>query len=515
MNQMKKDKILVWLGADFTHFSIAYFLQKKLDCELYAVVDVTQQPKDFFINQNLIKFKKIWYYHDHIHTIDNTNNMKYLKNTEEKYQLNLWQLGVNERIFYKFFNFHQFQSQEILSIIEQSCKLFEEIIDVAKPDFFLSPTPVFHHHEILYRMLRALGIKCLILSIPRIANKCLISENIHKIDYVDNLSSLRSQGRDEKTLREYIKKYSSQKQIAEYWQNVGGTKFLSLRAFLTYLLNDDKNTKTHYTYYGRTKLKVLSNLLLLKLKKRIRERFINKNLKKSVDSSQPYIYFPLSVDMERNLLIDAPFYTNQLEIIRNIVRAMPVDYKLFVKENPAQVGREWRSISEYKEILAIPNVILHHPSLPGQDLVKDSSLVISIAGASALEAAFYGKSSIIFSDIIYSLIPSVIKINNFDKFAETIKLAINTKPDPNNLDRFIQLLEENTTEFDLLKFINKFDREFYFGGALFDVKLQESKIKKFLDDSEKIIDMLIIDHVKKIEQHKQFRNLHKNHQIPS
>ena len=55
---MEKRKILLWLGADFTHFAIAYFLQKKLECDLYAVVDITHQPKDFFLNQHLIKFKK-------------------------------------------------------------------------------------------------------------------------------------------------------------------------------------------------------------------------------------------------------------------------------------------------------------------------------------------------------------------------------------------------------------------------------------------------------------------------
>lgn len=506
MNQMEKDKILLWLGADFTHFVIGYFLQKKLDCDIYAVIDVTHQPKSFFLNQNLIKFTKVWYYHDHIKSITDTNNISYLENVEKKYNLNLWQLGVNERIFHRFFNFHKFKSQEILSIIEQSCRLFEEILDTVKPDFFISPTPVFHHHEILYRMLRTLKAKCIILSIPRLANKCLLSEEIHKIDYVENLNSIKSKGRDEEALREYIKKYSSQKQIAKYWQNVGGKKSSPIKAFLIYLLNNNKNAKTHYTYYGRTKLRVLSNLLLLKFKKQVRIYFINKNLQKTLDISQPFIYFPLSVDMERNLLIDAPLYTNQIEIIRNIVRSMPVGYKLFVKENPAQVGREWRSISEYKEILAIPNVTLYHPSLPGQELVKASSLVISIAGASALEAAFYGKSSIIFSDIIYSLIPSVIKVNSFNKLGETIRTAINTKPDPNYLDKFIQLLEENTTEFDLLKFINKFDREFYYGGALFDVKLSESKIKKFLDDSEIIIEDLILAHVKKIEQHKQFHD---------
>ena len=54
-------------------------------------------------------------------------------------------------------------------------------------------------------------------------------------------------------------------------------------------------------------------------------------------------------------MIDAPFYTNQIEIIRSVVKSLPVGYSLYVKENPGQVSREWRDINEYKEIMNIPN----------------------------------------------------------------------------------------------------------------------------------------------------------------
>ena len=37
----------------------------------------------------------------------------------------IWKLAINERIFYRFYNFHKFSNNEILSIEEQSCKFFE------------------------------------------------------------------------------------------------------------------------------------------------------------------------------------------------------------------------------------------------------------------------------------------------------------------------------------------------------------------------------------------------------
>ena len=53
-----KDRLLLWIEGPL-HFCIAYHLQKMYDCELYAIIDITNKPKEFFINQNLVKFNKI------------------------------------------------------------------------------------------------------------------------------------------------------------------------------------------------------------------------------------------------------------------------------------------------------------------------------------------------------------------------------------------------------------------------------------------------------------------------
>lgn len=503
---MKKDKILVWLSADFTHYSIIYFLQKTYDCEIYAIVDITNKPKNFFLNQKLINFKKIWFYHDNIHPMDHTPDLAYLQNMEERYDLKFWQLAINERIFYRFFHFFNFSDQIILSILQQSCMLFEKIINEVKPDFFLSPTPYLHHHEMFYRMIRYEGIKCLILSIPKIASKCLISEDVNQIDYFDGLQNVTPKGFDLTYLKEYMVKKSPNKQISQYWDNMGKRKSLRLKSLLHYIFTANTNYKSNYAYYGKTKLKTLLNLINLNIKKRIRENFINKNLKNTLETNQPYVYFPLSVDMERNLLIDAPFYTNQIEIIRSVAKSLPVNYKLYLKENPAQKSREWRSLSEYRQILEIPNVVFHHHSLSSRQLIENSSLVVTIAGSSGLEALFYGKPSLIFTDLIYSFIPSITKVERIDKLDTLIRQAINSKVNYEEVDKFIQVFENNTIEFDLYDFINKFDREFYYEGSLFDVEINEDRLEKFLILCKPMLDVLVMAHIDKINQHKKNLN---------
>ena len=55
--------------------------------------------------------------------------MEYLTKFEEKYNIDLWKLAINERLFYRFFNFHKFTQDEILSIDEDACRLFELVLD--------------------------------------------------------------------------------------------------------------------------------------------------------------------------------------------------------------------------------------------------------------------------------------------------------------------------------------------------------------------------------------------------
>ena len=102
-----KDKVVFWFGGDFTQFCMAYYFQKKHDCDMYSIVDITNKTKEFFKHQELISFKKTWYLHDQYDS-KLEPDIDYLKKFEEKYRINLWQLAINERMFYNFNDFYKF-----------------------------------------------------------------------------------------------------------------------------------------------------------------------------------------------------------------------------------------------------------------------------------------------------------------------------------------------------------------------------------------------------------------------
>ena len=146
------------------------------------------------------------------------------------------------------------------------------------------------------------------------------------------------------------------------------------------------------------------------------------------------------MEIERTTLIGAPYYINQIEIIKSVAKSLPINFKLFVKEHPGQILRSWRSISEYKDNMNIPNVELLHPNFPKDELYKKCSIVFSIAGTAGFEAACYGKPSITLIDLNYSLLPSVSKLKSFEDLNSLIQKKILEKV---NVFTFQYLLAEN------------------------------------------------------------------------
>jgi hypothetical protein len=492
-----KSKILLWINGPL-YFSIAYQLQKMYDCEIYAVFDITNKPKKFFLEQKLVKFKKIWFYHDHIKKSESID-FKYLETFEKKYNINLWKLAINERIFYRFYDFHNFSAEEILSIEEDSCKLFESILNEVKPKYFLSYIPNLHHVEIFYELCIAQGIKTLILSNPILGYGTRISEARELDDSLKRFNETKGLGRDLQTMKEYLYSFDMSKSLtASYGKTSNGNLMKSAFEFL--FSSDNKHEKTHYTYFGRSKFSVLKYSIELRILKKRREKFMEKNLLQNIDLETRFVYFPLGVEPEANILIKSPFFTNQIEVIRNVAKSLPVGYQLYVKESPSQVNRTWRDISEYKEIMNIPNVKLIHPSFSNKKLLEKSSVVVTIVGTSGFEAAFYQKPSIVFGDTFYTVLPSVHRVKEIENLNNIIRSCISESVNPSDLDKFLVLLEEETFDFDLRGFNKKILEHFFNDGNLIDREIPESLMMEFLTNNKELLEKISLEHVNKFKK---------------
>lgn len=106
----------------------------------------------------------------------------------------------------------------------------------------------------------------------------------------------------------------------------------------------------------------------------------------------PLCYLPLHMEPEATILMFSPWLRDQIELCRLVSQALPVGWKLLVKENRAMKGE--RPLKYYRKLRALPNVVLISPEVNSTDLNLASNITVTLTGTAALEAAILGKPSI-------------------------------------------------------------------------------------------------------------------------
>jgi len=477
------NRVFFWLDAEPTAFCIAYYLKKIHDVDFFALVDVTNRQKSFFKSQKLVEFKKTWFYHD-VMNQEIKSEPHYLKSFEEKYDIDLWQLAKNDRIFIDYYNtFHKFSDHEISEIMEKECRLFEEILDEVKPDFFITTETAYRPHHLFYLLCKKKGIKVLMLNAANWGKHCYISGNYHKLDNFDELfTNRKALPTTFNNIQNRLESKILSKKVSKFYQSHKNSKIkLMQAAFQLLVLSDNSNEKTHYTYYGRKKLKVLLSEINNSIKRWYRKKYIDQNFLQEIIDDKPFIFLPLQQEPERSLLLSAPDYKNQIETVEYVSKCLPENFLLFVKEHPTQgSGRDWREISQYKALQNNPKVRLIHPSVPADEIIKKSKLVISVSGTIALESAFLNTPSITIADNDYTLIPSISRLNSKNELQGLIENSLEKKVEPSSIGKYLDILEENSFIFDYLEFQVSYFNHFYFSGNLVDVEISESHMKEFL-----------------------------------
>ena len=500
------NKILVWIDLGLIQFGIAKYLQKIYDCDLYAVYDFNHHIKKSFLNQKLINFKQEWYYWDHVLNIKQKPDVEYLNSFEQKYDINLWSITSSDRVFNKDNKFHIFSSDEILKILELECKFFENVLELSKPDFFMTTVTDQRRSNLLERMCKSKGIRVLMLETSRLGFRSTISEEANEIDYFESIQSTNNKITFSE-LRENIKKYDRYVQAKtlskgkfdfSMWEKIKSSLYWMVNTF-------DKEYRMGYDHFGMTRFNVITDRLSSAIKRSYRGSYIDKTLVRKI-KNEKFVYYSLSVEPERTLSISAPFYMNQLEVIRNIARSIPVDFKLYVKEHYGMKYRHWRPLSYYKTIMDLPNVTLIHPSLSNEELIKNCSIVFTVTGTAGLEAAYYGKPSVVFGHTSYDSLPSVHKIEHLEDLPQLIRTCLGEKVNSSDVANLVKIIENVSFDFDIVDMYNKIADRFHTGGFLVSNKISMDFLDSFLEENKTTFEILAKEHVKKIKQHDSYKN---------
>ena len=501
------DKILTFLAGAFYHFGIIKAIQDKHDCEFYTIVDVDDKPRKFFENQKLVNFQKIWYYRDHVLLEKNNKpDLDYLAHFEKKYNIKLWNVAYADKKFYKYNRFYKFSYDEILSIMEQTCKFYEGVLEDSKPNFLLMGLFDSYRKHRLYEICKAKGIKILMLGSTRFGYRGKITNDEKKFGLNGHLKEISMEGKNQSIneLRGYLNKFDHsklQKQMkVKHSKESKQKRFSTIAKF--FLKGGTSTSKKHYSRYGLSRTKLIRKSFQFFKNKKAISTLMNKKFIQKIDNKNPFVYFPLHSEPERALSIAAPFYTNQIEVITHIAKSLPVGYNLYVKDHPGMSFKAGpgRTISFYNQIMDLPNVKLLHPEVSQDEILKSCSLVITINGTTGLEAAFYGKPTLTLVETLYSHLPSVITIKTPEDLPHAIIQALEKKVEPSSLEEFVNFIEANSFEIDRKLLYSDFRNKFLYK------EIDANEMKSYFKDhnsSFETIGLEYISKIKKIKDNKQ------------
>jgi hypothetical protein len=128
---------------------------------------------------------------------------------------------------------------------------------------------------------------------------------------------------------------------------------------------------------------------------------------------EKYVLYPIHFQPEASTLVLAPMYLDQVALITDIAKSLPVGYRLYAKEHLSNRGR--RPLEFYSAIRAIPGVRLLGPDADTWALIKGATAITVITGTMGWEGCLFGKPVVSFGDVFYNLLPHVYKAREVPK----------------------------------------------------------------------------------------------------
>jgi len=126
-----------------------------------------------------------------------------------------------------------------------------------------------------------------------------------------------------------------------------------------------------------------------------------------------YVLYPIHFQPEASTLVQAPLYLDQVALLEDVARSLPIGYRLYVKEHVSNRGR--RPLAFYDAIRRIPSVRLLGPDTDTWSLIRNASAIAVITGTMGWEGLLFEKPVISFGDVFYNRVPHVYQARNVPK----------------------------------------------------------------------------------------------------
>lgn len=313
----------------------------------------------------------------------------------------------------------EYTHEEMLRILQVHARAIIRMLDEERPDFVFFSILGGVGSYLLYQIAKTYGIKTIFVLMTGLRDRYILSERYDSFTWADKKFM---------TEREALKASPAWKDAVAYIEHfrkqpgpyldrstpemqsvtrLKQFKFLNPKNAVRSLRTFSRNVVTHFTGHERFDYSYVSpwNYLKDMAMRKLRNLIGADDLYDEFNPNENFAFFPLHLEPEVSLLLQAPNYTDQMNLIRQIARSLPVRFKLLVKEHPLMA--EYRPRAFYKKLKNIPNVKLISPTISSYAITPMAKLIFTITGTIGWEGLMLKKPIITFGHWFYNSMPMV------------------------------------------------------------------------------------------------------------
>lgn len=424
----------------------------------YNLISITVGPESKkFLKTVDVKWKNTYDILEFIHKEDSTYDIKKFADFTEKYEVQ----RINEvfehsaLIFSKDYPASDYNDQDKNKLLYSILKFWEKVLKNNRNSILIDEG-VAGLFTPLYNFFKKFDSIVFNMTISRTDNNFVITnngyQNWHKLNkkYDYNIFSKNELEISSKYRDEFINKRIKPKWY--YTENKSNNIEFSKLFEKIGIINKVKSLFRHLIYPNNIFVRKTSSLFTRKFS--VFKRITHNNFVKwdKFDKNKKYFIYPLHVKPEATINVLGTYYTNQLDLIKKISLALPIDTYLYVKEHSASVG-ERKNMEFYKQIRSLKNVRLINPYIDPHEIIKNSISTITISSTMGFESIFYGKPIILFGDAFYEPYKYAYKVNDIKNIYSLMNKCIERNGKIENIE--------------ILKFIASYLYSLYEGNLYF------------------------------------------------
>ncbi|NTW83796.1 MAG: hypothetical protein HGB36_10595 [Chlorobiaceae bacterium] len=315
-------------------------------------------------------------------------------------------------------------ADDVLSYMTMLQRRITEVLEQVNPVFVVGNYDSLHE-GIACGVARTMGIPFIAVHFTSLpsglvrANIGLIPDSALPIQYYDD-DELRQLAIDT------MKRFEARMLMAPAYESpVGGKELLRklpdhLGVLMRTILAGASGNRCRFS------METVYTLMSMYMKRRYnRLRLHPARLLASVPDS-PFVFYGFHMQPESTIDVWGSFFSDQFNVIENIVRSTPIDHLVLLKIHRSDIDSY--SPAQFARIEGLPRVKIISPFVSSYDFIARAAAVFTIQGTIGLEAALLGRPVIVFGKNRLTLFPSVCQVNRLDEMPALLRAQLSQKP---------------------------------------------------------------------------------------